>query len=254
MAYVSKSHDEALEELAIRLARVEAKIFGPGNDNILHIRASSSDGGSPERRACPMELWQRVLKASKCVEEYARRMGEKPVLNELETELFNAPHSLSRSAFRRKGFPPASINQAAAPPDGPSVPPPSSNVLVGIPEKTTLLLAKEEETRRTLARLSEIDELKAFISGPFLEGGRHREEAALYTQLQRVERDFWDVEAVAFALAREMEEVLTVYDEVVERLSGKCVEWEGVLAARWKARKRGFGARTREKDGAKGTL
>jgi hypothetical protein len=181
-------------------------------------------------------------------------MGEKPVLNELQTELFNAPPSLSRSAFRRKGFPPASINQAAAPSDGPSVPPPSSNVLVGIPEKTTLVLAKEEETRRTLALLSEIDELKAFISGPFLEGGGHREEAALYTQLQRVERDFWDVEAVAVALAREMEEVLTVYDEVVERLSGKCVEWEGILAARWKARKSEFKARNRGKDGAKGTL
>lgn len=60
-------------------------------------------------------------------------------------------------------------------------------------------------------------------------GGNHNKAeaaAALRRRLTALEARFWDAEAVAAALAREVDAVLTAYDDVVRFLGG--VEGLGV--------------------------
>jgi hypothetical protein len=212
------SHDDVLGQLAVRLARVEAKIVGPGNESLvrsLAVSSAASAGGGTSSSV----LWRRLLKATARVDTNARKLGDTALLQQLEKELFMPSSSTSSSTAG-----------AAGGKDELCLAPPSGTALLGLPEKTALILGQEEELRQTMAYLQTIDELKKYITGPFLEGEGGREEAALHQRLLRLETEFWDMEGVAVALAREMEEVLTVYDEVVGLLSRKCVEWEGKLA------------------------
>ena len=232
----SASHDDVLEQLTVRLARVEAKIAGSGNESLVRSLASTSAAAGGGGTSSSV-LWRRLLQATARVETNARKVGDAALLQQLEKELFMPPTGGSSTAA------------AAAGKDELCLPPPSGTALLGLPEKTALILGQEEELRQTMAYLQTIDELKKYITGPFLEGEGGKEEAALHQRLTRLETEFWDIEAVAVALAREMEEVLTVYDEVVGLLSRKCVEWEGKLAglARRKERREGG-----EKDGGGG--
>lgn len=235
------SQDDVLEQLTMRLARVEAKIAGPGNENLVRSLAHSSAAPGGGGTTSASVLWRRLLQATARIEINARKLGEVALLQQLEKELL-LPSSSSTTGGLAAGA------AATAGNDELCLPPPSRGALLGLPEKTALILGQEEEVRQTMAYLQTIDELKAYISGPFLEGEGGKEEAALHQRLTRLETEFWDLEAVAVAVAREMEEVLTVYDEVVGLLSRKCVEWEGKLAglARRKERREG------RKEGGKG--
>jgi len=228
----SASHDDVLEQLAVRLARVEAKITGSGNESLVRSLASTSAAAGGGGTSSSV-LWRRLLQATARVEANARKVGDVALLQQLEKELF-MPSSSTTSGS-------AAVGGAGGGKDELCLPPPSGTALLGLPEKTALILGQEEELRQSMAYLQTIDELKKYITGPFLEGEGGKEEAALHQRLTRLETDFWDIEAVAVALAREMEEVLTVYDEVVGLLSRKCVEWEGKLAglARRKERREG---------------
>eukprot|EP00624_Nannochloropsis_granulata_P003126 evm.model.NODE_25915_length_48178_cov_38.282433.3 len=211
------AHNDVLEQLSVRLARVEAEIVGSGNEHLVRSLAVSSAAAGGGKSSSV--LWRRLLQATARVETNARRLGDAALLRQLEKDLFMPSPSFSS----------ATSAGAGGGRDELCLPPPSGTALLGLPEKTALILGQEEELRQTMAYLQTIDELKAYITGPFLEKGG-REEAALHHRLTRLEMEFWDTEAVAVALAREMEEVLTVYDEVVGLLSRKCVEWEGKLA------------------------
>lgn len=235
------SHDDVLEQLAVRLARVEAKIAGSGNENLVRSLAVSSAasagaGGGTNSSV----LWRRLLKATARLDTNARKLGDAALLQQLEKELF---------------MPSSSAGSSTAGKDELRVPPPSGTALLGLPEKTALILGQEEELRQTMAYLQTIDELKKYITGPFLEGEGGREEAVLHQRLMRLETEFWDMEGVAVALAREMEEVLTIYDEVVGLLSRKAVEWEGKLAGlAWRKERRERGEKEGGGEGGGGRI
>ena len=117
---------------------------------------------------------------------------------------------------------------------------------MGLEEKTALVLSQEDDLKQILGQLKTIDDLQKYISGPFLEG-TGKEEAALHKRLAALEVDFWDTEARTVTLAREMEGLLTTYDEIVGLLSQKCMEWETqllALAAAAAAGKRQKGGKT----------
>lgn len=211
----------------MRLARVEAKIAGPGNENLARSLASSSAASAGGGTSSSV-LWRRLLQATARVDTNFRKVGDAAILQQLEKELLMPSPSTSSSSSAAAG----------GGKDELCLPPPSGTALLGLPEKTALILGQEEELRQIMAYLQTIDELKAYITGPFLTGEGGREEAALHQRLTRLETEFWDVEAMAVALARDMEEVLTVYDEVVGLLSRKTVEWEGKLAGLARRRER----------------
>ncbi|KAM3568280.1 hypothetical protein VYU27_009595 [Nannochloropsis oceanica] len=231
------AHDDVLEQLAVRLARVEAEIVGPGNEHLVRSLAVSSAaaGGGTSSSV----IWRRLLQVTARVETNARRLGDAALLRQLEKDLFMPSQSSSS----------ATSAGAGGGRDELCLPPPSGTALLGLPEKEALILGQEEEFRQTMAYLQNIDELKAYITGPFLEGKGGKEEVALHQRLTKLEMEFWDMEAVAVALAREMEEMLTVYDEVVELLSRKCVEWEGTLASMARRKERRKERREREGGG-----